>query len=465
MSKRIIAMLLAALMVFSLFSCNKKSDDVKKPDNSEINPLPVMATENFEVTVSMMTYFLNSYYRSFISSNPLTLGQIGLDPTRELDEQMYSEEYTWLDYFLFYISDTLKQQIILAEAAKAAGFELSENDLAEIDRQIAYINEKAASSGNPIDYLIQNNYGKCVNEHTIRKCLNLTTLAMRYSNKIVNDYSFSDKEFEDYFNANTKEILSFSYIRYQVNSDDMETAKSDFTSAKNEEDFVALIKKYAAATVYDADDEYMEKLLSESYVYGAGYAEDSEFADWAFEEGRKPYDVYTEKTDDGKLMVAMALPASDEAYSEVLWRDTTPVHNIESIFFAEPVYKTEEAAKEKAEEVFKTLDKNSDFDALINEYDGGVSSNLIKGASPGAIEDWVFDESRKTGDIGLVTVEDTGTYIIRLLDDGVAAWKHFTLQNMTDAKFNKFLEEQLKNTEIKLNNDAISQVTPITYAN
>jgi len=462
MLKRITAMLLALLMLLSLFSC-KKEDDVEAPDNEEINPLPIMATENFEVTVSMMTYFLNSYYRSFVSNNSLYLGQLGLDPSKPLDEQKYSDDYTWLDYFLFYLSDTLKQQLVIAEAAKEAGFELTKEDIEDIDTQLSYIDEKAASGGNTTAYLIRTNYGECVNEHTIRKCLELTTLSMRYSNHLAASYTFTDEDFENYFKENSKDILSFSYIRYQATTDDADKTIADFTSCKTEDEFVDMIKKYAKETVYDADEEYMTSLMKECYVYGAAYSENSDFADWAFADGRKAYEVYTEKTGDNKVLVAMALPASDEAYTDVLWRDVTPVHNIESIYFAESVYKTGDAAKSKAEEVFATLDADSDFSALIEEYDGGTTSNLIKGASSDAIDRWVFDESRQVGDIGLVTVKGTGTYIIRLKEDGIPAWKHFTLEGLADKTFSDFLSERTKNTEISLNNDAMAEITPITY--
>ena len=158
----------------------------------------------------------------------------------------------------------------------------------------------------------------------------------------------------------------------------------------------------------------------------------------------------------------MALPASEEVYTEVLWRDVTPVHNIESIFFAESVYKTETDARSKAEEVFATLNSDSDFTSLIEQYDGGTTSNLIKGGSSDAIEEWVFDENRQTGDIGLVTVADAGTYIIRLKEDGIPAWKHFTLEGLSDKAFNDFLKEWEDKTEIRKNNDAIGQITPIT---
>ncbi len=463
MFKRIIALLMAAMMVFALFSCKKDDDNIKTPDNEEINPMPIMATENYEITVSMMTYFLNSYYRTFVSNNQLYLGQLGLDPSVALSEQKYSEEYSWLDYFLFYLSDTLKQQIVLAEAAKAEGYELSEQDIAGIEEQISYIDEKAVADGNTTAYLIQSTYGQCVNERTIRKCLELTTLAMKYSNHLVSSYSFTETEFEQHFQENPKDILSFSYIRYQIASENEEQTIADFTSCTTEDEFVSMIKKYAAEIVYDANDEYMEDLMKECYVYGAAYSEDSAFADWAFAEGRKAYDVYTEKTSDGKLLVAMALPASDEAYTEVLWRDITPVHNIESIYFAESVYSTDEAARIKAEEVFATLDENSDFSALIEEYDGGTTSNLIKGASADAIDEWVFDESRQVGDIGMVSIEDTGTYIIRLKEDGIPAWQQFTLESLSDKKFQEFLKNCLENTEMQLNNDAIAEITPITY--
>ena len=56
---------------------------------------------------------------------------------------------------------------------------------------------------------------------------------------------------------------------------------------------------------------------------------------------------------------------------------------------------------------------------------------------------------------------ETGTYIIRLKEDGIPAWKYFTLQGLSDKTFNDFLKEWESKTEIRKNNDAIGQVEPI----
>ena len=168
MFRRFTAMLLTAVMLFSLCSCKQKDDGVKTPNSDEINPLPVMATENYEITVSMMSYYFNAYYRSYVNNNKDSLSAMGLDTSKPLSEQKYSEEYTWQDFFLFALSDNLKQQLLLAEDAKKNGFELSEDDKKSIDEEIKKLDDLAAQSNNATSYIIQSNYGECVNEATIR---------------------------------------------------------------------------------------------------------------------------------------------------------------------------------------------------------------------------------------------------------------------------------------------------------
>ncbi len=465
MLKKITALLLAATMLLCFCSCKKeKGEDINKADNTEINPLPVMATENYEVTVSMMTYFFNASYRSFLSNNQSNLTAIGLDPTKSLSEQQYSEDYTWQDYFVLYVSDNLKQYMLLAEDAKANGFELSEENKADIEEEIRKLDDLAAESETTTTYIIQSNYGECVNEATIRKCLELSRLSMLYTSSLTAEYSFSDEEINEYYSENSKELLSFNYIRYQIETEDREAVTADFSKCSTEEDFVDMIKKYASQSVYDADNEYMETLLDNCYVYGAAYSENSDFANWAFDSERKAYDVYINDSENGKILVAMALPASEEAVSEVLWRDITPLHNIKSILFSEDEYSNAADAKRKAEDVLAEINAGASFDEKLSEYEGGSTDNMIRGNAPDEIEEWVFDESRKESEIGIVTVDGTGTYLIQMQKDGAIAWQYYALDGLTENRFAEHLEELRESIELQLNNDAVSQITPITLS-
>ncbi|MBQ7835650.1 MAG: hypothetical protein IJ389_00150 [Clostridia bacterium] len=466
MAKRILAIILSALMLFSLFSCTKNEGDGDDATEvtKEINPLPVLKTENFEVTVSMMTYYFNAYYRSFVKQNEANLTALGLNTTADLKNQKYDDDYTWFDYFCFVLAESVPQQLALAEAAKAAGHELSEDDKAYIESEMEKLNKTAEEAEKPIQYIITLNYGDAVNELTIRKCLELTRYSKSYGDKLASQYSFSDEELDSYFEKNANTFLSFNYIRYQINKCDVEKVNADFSSCVTEEDFVNMIKKYAKEAVYDADDEYMEELLDDCYVYGAAYNDTSDFAKWAFDKARNAYDIYIKNINDDTVLVAMALPGSDEAYkgSPVLWKDITPLHNINSIIFSADEYGNEKDAKKKAEEIFERYKNGESFAALMEECEGGSSSNLVRGNIPTEIEKWVFDEARTEGEVGLVTVKNSSTYLLEMRADGIPAWKHFTLDALRNETFNNEVAELVKNTAMEENSDGFSQITTIT---
>ena len=149
MLKKILALILCLVTVFSFISCD--SADTDKDNNKEdiiqeMNGNPVLKTDNFTITVSMMSYYINSIYHKFVDNNADSLEEMGLDTTIALEYQKYSEEYTWLDFFLFEAADTTKERILLAEAAKSEGYELTKEDKESIDTELNNIRISAVNS-------------------------------------------------------------------------------------------------------------------------------------------------------------------------------------------------------------------------------------------------------------------------------------------------------------------------------
>ena len=158
------------------------------------------------------------------------------------------------------------------------------------------------------------------------------------------------------------------------------------------------------------------------------------------------------------------LPGSNELYgdSEVLWKDTTPLHNINSIIFSADEYGNEKDAKKKAEEVFQRIQGGESFADLMKECEGGPSSNLVRGNIPSELEAWIFDDARYTGEVGIVTVKNSSTYVIEMREDGIPAWKNFTLDALRTETFNADVAKLVKNTPMEEKSEGFAQITPIT---
>ena len=97
--RRILAFILAAIMVLSLFSCSKnekeKDRDENKNDNGSVAGSPAAVwSETTVVSEAMFTYFYNAYYRYFLETYQKSLSSMGLDPSMSLSLQKQSEEYT-----------------------------------------------------------------------------------------------------------------------------------------------------------------------------------------------------------------------------------------------------------------------------------------------------------------------------------------------------------------------------------
>lgn len=465
MFKKITALFLCFILVFSLFSCDadKKEDENAEEELKELNGSPVLQTENFVVSVSMMSYYLNSLYHNFVDNNKDSLDSMGLDPSVSLDLQKYSEGYTWLDYFLYETADTVKERILLAEGAKADGFELSEEQKKQLENELSNLKFSAVGNGKKMEELIRETYGSNVNEATIRKCFELGCYADYYSNKLLSSYSYSEEDLENYFNDHKNDILSFSYMRYRVSGDNVETAKADFEACKTEEDFIAAVKKYESLGKYGVLEEDLNEAVADCYVLGAAYSETSEFAKWAYSEGRKANEIYTSILENGTLFAAFALPAAELAYNEVLYRDMTPMHNVKSMLFTIDQYGNATKAKTQADTVLDQINNGElTFDKAMEEYNGGFTNNLTPSSVTKQLSDWIFDESKKEGDIGTITIKDVGTYVIQLQADGMASWQYFTVSMLRDESYKNDIGELSQTHVLATFNEALRQITPVT---
>lgn len=424
----------------------------------EIDITAVLWSNNFSVSVSMFTYFFNSVYHNYVDA-----GTYGIDEKISLKEQAYSGSTTWFDQLARETSSNIQIKLFLAEEALAAGMALSDEDYADIDNEIRIIGNNAAAQNTSTEANIKIYYGDLVNEATVRKCLELNALADKYNTeKLQPKYNFKAEDYDKQFEKSPKSYLAMSYMTYIIPA---ETGNDDvteqFKACKSDKEMEELIRSRMATDYPNIKAEEYKQRIKELYVHRQYSTEGSEFSDWAYDDARKPYDVYT-KTTNGITYVAMMLPALEEAYTEVLYRDRTIVHNVYAIAFLEMDYDDDaEKALEIASSVYEQAKGGSDMLALCNMYGGGSMSNIMLGDAPAAVENWIFDEARKVDDIGIITVDGVGTYVIKMRVDGGETWQYLCALDLTDEIYEADLQTFSHKYPLGKNNDAVENITEI----
>ena len=184
-----------------------------------------VSSENFKVDNAMMSYFFNSQYQNMASY----LQQSGVDTTKNLKEQMYSGTTSWFDYIMQELTvPQVKRILVLCEAAKAAGFELSDHDREHIDEAIEQLEASAEQAiqvqqGGTKLFYIRAMYGYGVNLKDIRKAMELNQLAAAYSEHLTESFNFTEADFDKYIEdeENLKNLQVMNYVSYTISASDL----------------------------------------------------------------------------------------------------------------------------------------------------------------------------------------------------------------------------------------------------
>ena len=450
--KRILALFLCAVLSLSFFSCRKVDKGDKdegdggkdKNDATEVidYSAPAVWSDTTTVTHSMFIYYFNAYYRSYIEEYDSQLEAIGLDPTKSLSIQTYNKEYTWHQYFTLQVYSQLRELIALADAAKAEGMTLTEEDKKEIASQAKNYEKLAKDAGIDIDEYVEKVYGTGVTVDTMKAANELRFFANKYYEKLIASYVYTEDECEEHYFKNSDSFLHFDYIKNTVPKKDA----AELKKCKDEKSFVDTLRKIITKNNflddYDRFADTIEQQLQRKYVRRASYNKNSDFCKWAVKSQRRPYDIYTKTESSGDVTVIMLLP-TDEVNSSngVTYRDDVPLKNVKYIYFEATDNDTD--AHTKAESIYKNWQEEpteARFDTLIEKHGGGTENDIDKGDFDKVLIDWIFDKKRQAGDVGVIDIP-TGSYLIYQLPDGEPAWLTEVREDLKNAAYSEDLNK------------------------
>lgn len=442
-----------------------------------------ITSENYTVNAAMMNYFYKTSYYGFVNQMGDYLSYFGLDTSRPLDKQAYTEDMTWHDYFLDSTTAQVKEMLVLAESARAEGMELSAEEIAGIDETMASIASTAASYGySNVSTFLAAQYGAGIKEKDVRASMELSTLAGKYSQKISDGIEVSEDEINAYFEENSEsytyvDLRQFSFAASEAetaNATDEEKAqimanlkeKADALAAcKTIEEFEAHLTEYMKSNVPEGQEITDENIANniESTKYAKYNSRETEQGKWAFEDGRKVGETFI--VEDEKSVACFVYMMERPEY-----RDETITRDVRHILFLSSEHTDAEGAKAKAEEIlaeWEAGEKTQDaFAALADKYsedtgsntNGGLYENVNAGDMVEEFDAWLFDEARKAGDVEIVETEQYGAHIMYYVGEGEPVWKLSVKSALKEEKYTAAYEALAEKVNVNVNESAAKLV-------
>ena len=445
---------------------------------------PYITVGSHEITKGEFDYYYNNSYYSYVNTYGDYISYFGLDTTKPLDQQQYSDTQTWKDYFEEQAVNQIKMIYALKDAGEAEGFTY---DTAEdVETNLQTLADAADSAGvKEADY-VTSQFGEYAKLDKIKQYFADSAYAGAYYEKIDGEIEISDDEIKTYYEENKSDYDSVDYLMCEIDADipEDEAEEADAETAETEAETETMSEEEAAAKEA-AEAEAKEKAMAEAgkkaeaMLAEAGskdafmaayekYATDPEItaehigtskstiasteaSGWLFDEARKAGDSTVIEYADGDCWYVLLFEdrylkhekTFDMRHILVNFEEEDTEETADSAAETGETEVSEEAkaaAKAEAEKIYqewKDGDATEDsFAELANTYsddtgsntNGGLYEQVYEGRMVASVNDWIFDSSRKAGDTGLVESE-YGWHIMYFVGENAERWQ-VSIENM-----------------------------------
>ena len=391
-----------------------------------------------EVNKVEFDYAYNTTKNNYITQYGSYLSYFGLDTSKDLSTQMYSDTLTWQDYFEQNAVESLKQNKALMAEAKAAGFTYDTTD--EYNTFKETIKTSAAAAGVSDKEYVRSIYGSYATMGRIEEYVKNDMVMNAYYQKLQEDNAPSDDEIQSYYEENKATYDSVDYRLTTIEAD-LPTEPTELADPVEETaaDTTGTTDGTAATdstqdTAYQPSDAEIAKAMEDAKVLADdaektvakdGEAHENEkkssvnylISDWLFDDARKAGDTTVITNDNSHCYYAVAF--------EKRYLDETPSADVRVIIPTED--KTGEEILEEwkngaaTEDSFAELCKKYTQDTSAVE-NGGLFEQVTKTGMTEELSNWIFDNSRQAGDTVAITVSDT-TYVLYYIGQDQPEWK------------------------------------------
>ena len=449
----------------------------KKTVAAVVNDYEINSVELSYYYKDMITNNYNTWNSTYGESLSLFMSFMGLDLTKPLNEQAYSEELTWADYFVQNALEKAKSDYLLCELAKAEGFTLPEDERLALDDAITQLPLFASVYGYAdSDHYLRSLYGPGANEASYLEYSEKVSLANAYYNAYKEGLNIDDAAIRAYEDGQFEKFSSYSYASYHISYNDYLTggttdAEGNVTYTAAEEEAARAAAKADAMSLTSATnlDELNQAIAAlpknEGNLVSASTFTDSLYdncstvsRDWLASSLRKvgdcaviPNDTTitaedgTTSTVENDFYVVLFLGRND---------NERPLGNVRHILVNFEGGTTDADGNTTYTDVEKTV-ALVEAEAILAEFKGGAATEEsfaalaaektddTASASTGGLyeditpeegiyvqpfTDWAVDPARKAGDTGIIETV-YGYHVMYYVGDDALTYRDYIIQN------------------------------------
>lgn len=333
---------------------------------------------------------------------------LGIDLTKPLSEQQYiaNKEMTWEQYFLEDAFFTWNRYQALADEAKKAGFQMPGEYQKQLSETRSELEKEGKEQGfDNVDAYLQVRLGKNVTYEDYYYYLETCWLGDLYFRSLTSKLVFTDAEMEAFFEKHKESLAGYGVTKESGNLVDFRNILVKPVATKDE-DGNSVITDQAWADCLTKAQAIMETLqgtdLSEE-IFASLAKIKSEDKNTASNGGLNQY------------VPKNAWATVDARHILIMPKGGTKGEDGKTITYSDAEWEACRVEAQKLLDQYLAGEKTeAAFGELANKYsedqdgkvtNGGLYSDIYTGQMVKAFDEWIFDNSRKPGDTGLVKTQ------------------------------------------------------------
>ena len=437
-----------------------------------------------------VSYYYRNAYNSVVNSQYASY--FSLDTSSSLSKQVMTdtdymflgvtreedaEDMTWHEYFMNSAKTSLQYVAGILKDAQANDYTFTDEMQTELDELISTVKSYAQQAGVSYSAYLKNLYGKNMTTSVFEDVQKETILASHYEQAYLDSLEYTDDEIDAYYaeNKDSFDVVDYDYIQFKGTA--ASTTDEDGNTVEPTEEEQAAAKEAAKK----AADEALERVRSGETDLEALAEEYEDIATFYSREGTTNYgDVVGEWLfEEGRQAGDSAVLENGSSYYLVLFHDryrhdyrTVNVRHIlikvdtssldkEAEDYDEQLESLTGAMEAKAQQVLQewkdagaTVEAFTELAAKYSEDpgskdNGGLYTQVYQGRMVTEFNDWIFDESRKEGDSGIIYSASTGFHVMYFDGYDELYWKLQVKNAMSGRDYSQWAADLVKDLEIQ----------------